>query len=255
MKIAVAFLAAALVAPAASAQDIHFEDFENGLNGWSTSGIWSVDQTPSAFSPTKTLNVNNGTDYSAATSTVTAASPDIPMNGYTTVTLTLKCNYETEIERPGDENNYDLRTLAIGSGSNMLAFYQFMHLQGPATPYFSTATAVLCDQPGTWHTHTFTITLLPSQSSVNLSFFFWTNDTMFNAHEGWFIDDVKFTGPLGDTGGGGGGGGGGGYVWHGNQVSGPDHGSGSDPGACGLVGLEAVFALVALRVLRRRRRA
>lgn len=252
MRVATVVLAAAILAPAAAAQDIYTQDFENGLNGWTTSGIWAVDQSPSAFCPTKTLNVNNGTDYTGATSTVTAASPDIPSNGYTTITLTFKCNYTTEIERSGQENNHDLRTLAIGSGSNMLAFYQFMHIQGPNTPYFSTATAVTCDQPGTWHTHTFTVTLMPSQLSVNLSFFFWTNDTMYNAHEGWFIDDVKLTGPLGDSGGGGGSGGG--PYWHGEQVNGPDHGKGDgSPSACGMVGMEAVFAIAALYGLRRRR--
>lgn len=185
-------------------------DSSASTNAWQLSSTfgnnvgWHFDGDPvgapggAAYSGSSSLNYNNGTDYKTVDTTgaVTqnfgsAQSPSISLSGYTSATLTFKCNSDTD----STGTNWDKRFVQIANNLGVTAEeYQLAQTGGATAPG-------ACAAQGTWHNHT--LNLQPSLGTIYVRFWFDTVDGVSNDHTGWFVDDVVVQGISPTTTGGG----------------------------------------------------
>lgn len=172
--------------PAAAQTVLHEDDFE-GPATWQVHGLWNVDGSPSsvsggaAYSGTKSLNFNNGTDY-AGTARGAVSSPVIDVAAGSALRIAFRCNYETETTG----TRYDQRRVVIRLDSNVV---QRQQLAGSR----SVPSANRCASMGTWHRHELPLQVPAGSARVRLhvEFEFNSIDAIQNAHPGWFVDDFQ----------------------------------------------------------------
>ncbi len=234
-------LAAGLVAPATGVQSAPSWNFDGGLQGWTVTGLWAADGTPTAgvnvapvplppggspigpapgiegqsnHSPPNSLNYNDGTDYdTGVTNAGTASSPLITITA--TENIGWWCAYETENTTDTADiavgvtadtmSNDDRRLVRVRNSAGTVVFeQQFIPVSGTNPPTWLPGPlngVQTCQQMGEWHTHY--LQLDPAWSPCRIEFFFSSDDALANQHTGWFIDDVA----VGSSSGGGGPGG------------------------------------------------
>ncbi|HTK82719.1 MAG TPA: SdrD B-like domain-containing protein [Bacteroidota bacterium] len=175
---------------ASSSTIFFFDDMESGTSGWTVgthtdSAVWHQ-STLAANSPTHSWwagieaqgNYNTGTRVSER-----LISPPIPLTGSVgSVSVLFTENYVTE--RGWDFCMVDVST---DGGSS------WVHLRGA---YGSSPSG---DSYG-WKVSSLDLTPYAGQT-VNLSFFFDTGDSIFNAFPGWFVDNVAVFDQSGIVGG------------------------------------------------------
>jgi len=216
-------------------------DFDTGLQGWTVTGLWGADNTPSAgvnvapvppppggtpigpapgiegqvnFSPPNSLNYNDGADYETfGANAGTATSPPIVLS--TVENFGWRCAYETE--NPTDDtspapastaermSNCDRRLVRVRNAAGAVVFEQqmlpFGGLNPPTWAPGPLDSVQTCLQMGQWHTHYFPLD--PAWSPMRVEFFFTTVDALHNEHTGWFIDDAAVSNSSGGGGPGG----------------------------------------------------
>jgi hypothetical protein len=170
-------------------------NFDTGLAGWTTTAPigsppcgWFADATPAASvapgSPPNSLNFNDGTDFDVpglATSG-SATSPPVSLAGATSATLTFVCMYQTETTGTGfDARNVQMDTNGFAG-----------------TPPFNTALSGTsltspCAAMLTWHTHSFPVPAALLTANFQVRFTFNSGDSILNAFQGWFVDNVVVT--------------------------------------------------------------
>ena len=156
----IAILAMAIFAASTEAQTIYETDFNPVTGSWFADapqgGVgWSIDSTPSSYSPSNTLNYNDGTDYEKAgggSVNGSAYSPLHDISGSANPQLSFWCNFKTETERFGQQNNFDIRKILIKKQSGTQV--KSVKFNNPAGIGGSgTGTDQQCDSSGFWHEH------------------------------------------------------------------------------------------------------
>jgi len=155
---------------------VAYEDYmENGVNGWTSDGLWHQ-ETARSSSPQTSWSYNNGApDYTfdVGDNWGGLISPVIDLSAYSSAVLSFKYWYETE----SSSTYYDQRWIQIGVDG---VFTNVAQLSG--------------DPMWTWNEYSFDLSPYAGNSNVQVRFFFDTVDSILNNYEGWYIDDVMVLG-------------------------------------------------------------
>jgi hypothetical protein len=190
----VAGLLVALVAPnAAEAQQAYaYQNVFDDADGLTLagSGMWGVDNTPAVANASpgssggNSLNYNDGVDYdNGASNTGTARTPTINLSGVqqpADATMSFWCRYQTETTG----TSYDQRWVRFYNASTQALIYSVQLYQ-------SGSGSNNCPSMSSWHQHTWTA--MPAGTTgvpIFIEFYFNTQDSIGNAYQGWFIDDL-----------------------------------------------------------------
>ena len=156
---------------------VYADDMENGVNGWTSDGLWHQESYRSSSSPTSWAYKTGSPDYAYDVGDNWGAltSPVIDLSGYNSPVLTFNYWYQTE----SSGTLYDQRWVQVGVDG---AFNNVVQLSG--------------DPMLTWNEFVLDLSSYAGNSNVQVRFFFDTVDGILNNYEGWYIDDVVILGEL-----------------------------------------------------------
>ena len=161
-------------------------DFEDGPQGWTTTGLWhwvtpSNSAYPNAHSGAGSFWYGNEStgNYNIGQNSGMLISPPLANPSI----LTFWTWWEIEGVEP---SSHDLMQIIADDGSKYL-FLQLNPKEDPGDTdgYYSSRGY---NVPGVWVKHTVNLRHYPGLDRV--VFYFDTGDDMFNNHLGWYIDDV-----------------------------------------------------------------
>ncbi|MBN1270329.1 MAG: immune inhibitor A, partial [Kiritimatiellae bacterium] len=145
------------------------DDMESGTNNWTAEGLWHQ-STARADSPTHSWVYNDGTDYDTGVRNSGAlTTPWIDLSAVASATLSFESWYRTE----DTGTTWDRKVVYVTTdGTN---WTQVLQVSGPDQQWTSWS----CD-------------LTPyCGGQVKIKFFLDSLDSLYNAYEGWYVDDVE----------------------------------------------------------------
>jgi len=170
-----------------------FED-ATSTAGWELTGLWKMDGTPGtlansspnswdhepSYSGDKSLNYNNGTNYSTGqANSGTARSPLIDVAHLQTPQISFRCTFSTDT----DGTATDRRIVRLKDPFGAVVEEHDLAVTGGSIE------AGPCTK-GAWHSHT--IEFSATLTKLRIEFAFDTVTAGDNGHQGWFVDDVIF---------------------------------------------------------------
>lgn len=184
----VAGLLAAFAAPAPvhAQQAYAYQNIFDDNTDLVLTGMWAVDNTPSAASGApasggNNLNYNDGSDFdNGASNSGTARTPTIDLTGVSNAEMSFWCRYQTETTG----TSYDQRWIRIYNATTNAQVFNGQ-LAGTA------AAPLTCSAMLTWHQHTWA--QMPAAAlniPIIVEFYFNSVDSIGNQYQGWFIDDL-----------------------------------------------------------------
>jgi len=174
-----------VVATTTSGVVLFSEDFESGLNGWTSDGLWHLTNQLRSNSPTFSFAYNDGNTAGPQYETGAAnsgrlVSPPIDLTFSNAAILSFAHWYQTE----SSDSTWDLKFIDVSTDSGVTWQTEHLVLTG--------INAVM----STWQTSTVDLSSYVG-GSIQLRFHFNTVDAVANTFEGWYIDDVAIlTDPL-----------------------------------------------------------
>ncbi|RLG38557.1 MAG: hypothetical protein DRO01_06300, partial [Thermoproteota archaeon] len=145
------------------------ESVESGTNGWIASGLWHVSESR-ANSPTHSWCYNNGTNYdTGSANSGDLISPWVDLSGTENATLRFRSWYRTE----DSGTSWDRKLVFVTTdGTN---WQQVAQVSG---------------QMSAWVTYSVDLSPYVGQR-IRIRFCFDTVDHLYNAYEGWYVDDIR----------------------------------------------------------------
>lgn len=166
-----------VVTGAGSGGDVFFDNVENGLNGWTASGLWKRD-TRKSVSPSTSWWYGQGAvgseNYNTgATNSGHLWSPWITIPSSGTPTLSFQSWYETE----DTGASWDTKKVFVSTDGATIPSTHLLQVSGTNLQWVAQS-ASLSGYAG---------------QQVKLVFEFHTQDPNYNDFDGWFIDDIRVT--------------------------------------------------------------
>ncbi|MDJ0521337.1 MAG: PKD domain-containing protein [Planctomycetota bacterium] len=156
-------------------------DFENGVGGWTTTGLWHVveDGTGCGDARGGTKSMYYGSDatcsYDVGTTTGTLTSPPIRVDVGGSPRLSFHHRFETE---SFDAGSYDQLHVELYDGARWIGLQSWDSTVPNVTQ---------------WTKQEYDLSAYAGRS-IRVRFRFDSLDDQFNAYQGWYVDDVVFSG-------------------------------------------------------------